>query len=69
MFGFKIFNYIIDAIYVIDIFFNFRTTISDFITGDEVTDSTIIATQYIKGRFFLDLVAAIPFELISNSLN
>ena len=47
-----------------DVFFNFRTTIQDFITGDEITDGKIIATSYLKGRFILDLIAAIPFELI-----
>ena len=66
--GFTIFNYLTDAIFLIDIMFNFRTTIQDFITGDEVTDSKQIAMSYIKGRFFLDLLAAIPFELISNLL-
>jgi hypothetical protein len=45
--------------------FNFRTTISDFITGDEVTDSKKIAINYLKNRFILDLIAAIPFEMIS----
>ena len=64
-FGFKVFNHVIDAIYVVDIFLNFRTTISDFVTGDEITDSKEIAIQYLKGRFFIDLLAAIPFELIS----
>lgn len=37
--AFTIFNYLTDAIFLIDIMFNFRTTIQDFITGDEVTDS------------------------------
>jgi hypothetical protein len=48
-----------------DMIFNFRTTISDFITGDEVTDSKKIAINYLKGRFIFDLIAAIPFEMIS----
>jgi hypothetical protein len=38
-YAFTIFNYITDAIFLIDIIFNFRTTISDFITGEEITDS------------------------------
>ena len=33
--GYKAFNHVIDAIFILDVFFNFRTTISDFITGDE----------------------------------
>ena len=39
------------------------------ITGDEVTDQKIIACSYIKGRFILDLIAAVPFELIQKSLS
>jgi len=58
-------NYIFDVVFILDILFNFRTTISDFITGEEITDSKKIAMNYIKGRFFLDLLAAIPFEMIS----
>jgi hypothetical protein len=52
-------------VFILDMIFNFRTTISDFITGDEVTDSKKIAINYLKGRFILDLIAAIPFEMIS----
>jgi len=62
--GYKTFSHIIDAIFIIDVLFNFRTTISDFITGDEVVCGKVIAWKYLKGRFILDLVAAIPFELI-----
>ena len=36
---YTIFNYTTDALFALDIIFNFRTTISDFITGDEITDS------------------------------
>jgi len=37
--AFTIFNYLTDAIFLVDIIFNFRTSISDFITGNEITDS------------------------------
>jgi hypothetical protein len=43
---------------------NFRTTKSDFITGDEITDSKEIAINYLKGRFIIDLIAAIPMDII-----
>jgi hypothetical protein len=62
---YEVYNYFCDSIFIIDIFLNFRTTISDFITGKEITSSKRIAIAYIKGRFFLDLIAAIPFEVIS----
>ena len=32
------FNYFTDGVFIFDIFLNFRTTISDFITGEEITD-------------------------------
>jgi hypothetical protein len=58
------FNEFIDVMFIADIFLNFRTTISDFITGDEVTDSKQIAMKYLKGQFIFDLIAAIPMDLI-----
>jgi hypothetical protein len=62
------FNYFTDAIFIFDIILNFRTTISDFITGVEIMNQRKIAKKYIYGRFFLDLIAAIPFELLSQYL-
>jgi hypothetical protein len=59
------FNFFVDGVFIIDIILNFRTTISDFITGEEITDKRKIARKYFFGRFFLDLIAAIPFELLS----
>jgi hypothetical protein len=47
---------------------NFRTTISDFVTGEEITDKKKIARKYIFGRFCIDIAAAIPFELLSQYL-
>ena len=58
-------NVIIDIFFFIDIAAQFRTT--DFLisTGEEITDSKQLATKYIKGRFFLDLMSSIPFEKLS----
>ena len=58
------FNEIIDILFILDIIFNFRTTISDFITGDEISDSKTIALKYLKGQFLIDIIAAIPMDLI-----
>jgi Ion transport protein len=62
------FNFFIDGVFIFDIILNFRTTISDFITGEEVLNKKKIARKYIRGRFFIDLAAAVPFELISQYL-
>lgn len=50
--------------FALDIFFSFRTTITNDLTNIEITDAKTIAVKYIKGRFALDLLAAIPFDAI-----
>lgn len=46
-----------------DIFLNFRTTFLNK-SGHVVYESRTIAINYIKGWFLLDLLAAIPFDLL-----
>ena len=49
--------------FVIDIFINFMTTYVS--TNDEViTDKKRIAIHYFKGWFIIDLLAAIPFDIL-----
>jgi hypothetical protein len=55
---------IIDVIFIVDILMNFRTSIADFITGDEIFEQKTIATRYLKGQFIIDLIGAIPMDLI-----
>eukprot|EP00794_Sanderia_malayensis_P003810 gene3810-4338_t len=56
-------DYIVDVMFIIDIFINFRTTFVD--RNDEVvSDPCRIALYYVKGWFVIDLLAAIPFELL-----
>lgn len=59
-------NYFIDFSFLLDIFINFRTIILDA-QGEEVVDPKVIAIEYIKGNFVLDVLATIPFEIfVSN---
>jgi hypothetical protein len=58
-------NIIIDVIYLIDIIAHFRTTEFHSSTGEEITDSKMLAKRYLKGRFFIDLMSSVPFEKIS----
>ena len=51
-----------------DIFINFRTTYVDAYSGEEVTDGSKIAKNYMFGRFLIDLVSMIPFELLTKRL-
>lgn len=49
--------------FIVDILINFRTTYVN--ANDEVvSDPGKIAVHYFKGWFIIDLVAAIPFDLL-----
>ncbi|CUT99305.1 potassium voltage gated channel subfamily H [Echinococcus multilocularis] len=53
----------VDIMFVCDIIINFRTTYVN--KNDEVVSNPKkIATHYLKGWFFIDLVAAIPFDAL-----
>lgn len=63
--GNLIFNDMIDVLYGLDILLNFRTSYINTMTGDEVIDPKMVALAYLKGgRFFIDLLATIPFDSI-----
>ncbi|XP_075169112.1 eag-like K[+] channel [Haematobia irritans] len=52
---------IVEALFIVDILLNFRTT---FVSkkGEVVSDSKLIAANYLKGWFAVDLLAALPFD-------
>ncbi|XP_022117086.1 potassium voltage-gated channel subfamily H member 8 isoform X6 [Pieris rapae] len=54
---------IVEALFIIDIVLNFRTT---FVSkkGEVVSDSKAIALNYIRSWFVVDLLAALPFDLL-----
>ncbi|XP_012729518.2 potassium voltage-gated channel subfamily H member 7 isoform X1 [Fundulus heteroclitus] len=53
----------VDIMFIIDILINFRTT---YVNHNEevVSHPTKIAIHYFKGWFLIDMVAAIPFDLL-----
>jgi hypothetical protein len=55
---------IVDSMFIIDLIMNFRTTIINEMTTEEILDEKQIAMSYIKGRFFLDLLSTIPLDYI-----
>lgn len=59
-----IWNYIQDVFFAVDILFNFRTTVIDDLTGEEISNPKEIAKNYLKGRFFIDVLATPPFDKI-----
>ena len=50
-------------VFFLDILLNFRTTFVNH-KGEVVTNSKDITINYIKTWFFLDLVAALPFDFL-----
>ncbi|XP_015214404.1 potassium voltage-gated channel subfamily H member 7 isoform X3 [Lepisosteus oculatus] len=54
---------IVDIMFIIDILINFRTTYVN-INEEVVSDPAKIAIHYFKGWFLIDMVAAIPFDLL-----
>ncbi|KAJ4925672.1 hypothetical protein JOQ06_018393, partial [Pogonophryne albipinna] len=53
----------VDIMFIIDILINFRTTYVN--VNDEVVSLPVrIAVHYFKGWFLIDMVAAIPFDLL-----
>ncbi|CAI2375579.1 unnamed protein product [Moneuplotes crassus] len=65
-------DFFVNIIFFVDILINFRTTYIHKKTGEEVTNLSIIAINYLKLQFWIDFLATIPFDLgaelfISNS--
>ncbi|XP_069165696.1 voltage-gated delayed rectifier potassium channel KCNH8 isoform X2 [Procambarus clarkii] len=54
---------VVEALFLVDIMLNFRTTFVNK-KGEVVLSPIRIATHYVKGWFVLDLVAAMPFDLL-----
>lgn len=53
----------VDVMFIVDILINFRTTYVN--ANDEVVSNPgRIAVHYFRGWFIIDLVAAIPFDLL-----
>lgn len=50
---------------MIDVVFNFRITYVNKKTGEEEFDLKKIAFNYLKGRFWVDLLASLPFDVIT----
>jgi hypothetical protein len=57
-------DYCIDTCFGLDILITFFTTYVNSKTGSEVTNNKKIAVKYVMGRFWVDLAASVPFELL-----
>ena len=56
-------EFLVDAMFLIDIAINFRTTFvdSNYVV---ISDPCRIASHYVRGWFIIDLLGAIPFQLL-----
>ncbi|XP_069579416.1 voltage-gated inwardly rectifying potassium channel KCNH7-like isoform X2 [Brachyistius frenatus] len=54
---------IVDIMFIVDILINFRTTYVN-VNEEVVSHPAKIAIHYFKGWFLIDMVAAIPFDLL-----
>ncbi|XP_016385682.1 potassium voltage-gated channel subfamily H member 6-like [Sinocyclocheilus rhinocerous] len=54
---------VVDVMFIFDILINFRTTYVNH-NDEVVSNPTRIAQHYFKGWFLIDIVAAIPFDLL-----
>ncbi|CAI2376015.1 unnamed protein product [Moneuplotes crassus] len=61
----SVINWLLDVSFIIDLIIGFRSTYVNEKTGKEIVDLRLIALQYFKGRFFIDLLASIPFDIFS----
>eukprot|EP00919_Chromeraceae_sp_WS-2016_P060587 GHVR01143899.1.p1 GENE.GHVR01143899.1~~GHVR01143899.1.p1 ORF type:complete len:227 (+),score=24.06 GHVR01143899.1:586-1266(+) len=59
------FNIFIDVFFAVDIFLNFFT--SYMILGEEEKRLKKIAVHYLRGFFFLDFIATVPWHLIATA--
>mmetsp|Transcript_11622 Transcript_11622/g.38243 ORF Transcript_11622/g.38243 Transcript_11622/m.38243 type:complete len:712 (-) Transcript_11622:1499-3634(-) len=63
--GLFILDTCVDCLFFVDIILSFRTEFPDQ-HGDPVQDGTLIARNYLKSWFWVDLVATIPFDAIGS---
>jgi hypothetical protein len=58
------FDRLTDVLFFLDMIVVFRTSIVGQM-GEEITSTCQIAKTYLRGRFLLDLICSIPFDVIA----
>ena len=56
-------DYLVDLVFLADIFLTFRTTFFDS-ENELVLDKSVIRKNYLRSWFAIDVVSFIPFEII-----
>lgn len=62
------FDGFVTACFLLDIIITFRTAFVDH-SGNAIFDPKLIADRYVKSMFVIDLVAALPFHLVSPAIS
>lgn len=57
-------DFVINIMFAVDILVNFWSAYINTKTGVEIQIGWLVALNYIKTRFFIDLIATIPFDFI-----
>ena len=60
--GWSAWNLFVDALFVFDILLNFRTSFLH--EGHMVRDGWLIAHNYLRGWFFIDLIGSFPLTVV-----
>ncbi|OQR83157.1 voltage-gated ion channel superfamily [Achlya hypogyna] len=60
-------DFIVDILFGLDIVFNFFTPVVDKTTNAIVDEFPLIAKQYLRGWFTIDLASIFPFEMFSSN--
>lgn len=67
-YAYWVWNRIVDAMFWIDLVMNFFVGIEDEVDGSIERDVKIIAKQYARSWFIIDLVSVIPFFLLDEEI-
>ena len=65
--GQRLMAYIIKGVFMIDLIIGFRKAYLNEHDGTEVRDPWKIARRYMKFYFWIDLISALPFDMIFNN--
>lgn len=60
--GFDGVDYAVDVIFFLDILVNFNTALVNPVNSTFITDRAIIAKEYLKFWFWIDVAATVPFD-------
>lgn len=61
------FDTVVDLLFMLDVFVNFRTTYISQTTGNEVYNPKMIAKEYFKsGRLVIDVLSSLPLDIFGN---